>query len=115
MNAADDRKGSDVAGMISHFIDDDMFYTSVASTSKSGGFDGSFGAIPVEDREYENEHTVNYEIGATLELMEGRVRVNLTYFYTEYNGLQTTTFDPISIAFGVINAGDKSPKTLTSM
>ncbi len=112
MNAADDRKDSDVAGMISHFIDDHIFYTSVASTSKSGG---SIGAIPVEDREYENEHTVNYEIGATLELMEGRVRVNLTYFYTEYNGLQTTTFDPISIAFGVINAGDKSPKTLTSM
>lgn len=107
MHVADDRKDSDVTGMISisHFIDDHMIYASIASGSKSGGFNGSFGAVPVSDREYESENTVNYEIGAKLDLMDGRARVNVAYFYTEYKDFQATTFDPVSVAFGVINAG----------
>ncbi|MGH1373807.1 MAG: TonB-dependent receptor [Cellvibrionaceae bacterium] len=107
LDVEDDRKDTDITGMISisHFIDDHMLYASIASGSKSGGFNGSFGATPVSDREYESEETVNYEVGAKLDLMEGRARINVAYFYTEYKDFQATTFDPVSVAFGVINAG----------
>ncbi len=107
LDQEDDRSETDVTGMLSlnHFIGDQMFYATVATGSKSGGFNGSFGSTSVEDREYDTEETTNYEIGAKLDLWQGRARVNLAYFYTEYKDFQATTFDPVTVAFGVINAG----------
>ncbi len=107
MDVADDRSDSDVTGMlnINHFIGNQMVYASVATGSKSGGFNGSFGPTSVDEREYELEKTTNYEIGAKLDLWDGRARVNVAYFYTEYKDFQATTFDPVTVEFGVINAG----------
>lgn len=107
LDQADKRSDDDITGMVSlnHFIGDQMLYATVATGSKSGGFNGSFGAMSVDDREYDTEETTNYEIGAKLDLWEGRARVNLAYFYTEYKDFQATTFDPDTVVFGVINAG----------
>lgn len=109
LDQSDKRSEDDVTGMLSlnHFIGDQMFYVTAATGSKSGGFNGSFGAIDVGDREYDTEETTNYEIGAKLDLWEGRARVNLAYFYTEYKDFQATTFDPDTVVFGVINAGEQ--------
>jgi iron complex outermembrane recepter protein len=108
VNHADDLKNEDVTGMLSvnHFIGDSMIYASVASGSKSGGFNGTFGPLTLAEREYDTEKTVNYEIGAKLDgLLGGRARVNMAYFYTEYKDFQAVSYDPVSVAFTVQNAG----------
>jgi iron complex outermembrane receptor protein len=107
LDLEDDRSDSDVTGMISinHFIGEQMLYATVASGSKSGGFNGSFGAESLDQREYDSEETVNYEVGAKMDLLEGRARLNLAYFYTQYKEFQATTFNPTTVVFGVINAG----------
>lgn len=104
----DDLSESDVSGMISinHFIGDTMVYASISTGSKSGGFNGTFTPLAIEDREYDTEETLNYEVGAKFEgLLDGRARVNLSYFYTEYTDFQAAYFDTLAAAFVVENAG----------
>jgi iron complex outermembrane recepter protein len=107
LDQKDDRSETDVTGMLSlsHFIGDQMVYATIATGSKSGGFNGAPGSMAIEDRAYDTEETTNYEIGTKLDLWDGRARVNLAYFYTEYKSFQATTFDPVTVEFGVINAG----------
>ncbi len=111
-NASDsgDLSESDVSGMLSinHFIGDTMIYASISTGSKSGGFNGTFTPLSVEDREYDTEKTLNYEIGAKIDgLLDGRARVNLSYFYTDYTDFQAAYFDTLASAFVVENAGSQ--------
>ncbi len=104
----DDMSDGNITGMISvnHFIGDTMIYATVATGTKSGGFNGNFGDIPLADRSYDTEKTINYEIGVKLDgLLGGRARVNLAYFYTEYEDFQTTVFNASLAAFLTDNAG----------
>lgn len=107
LDESDDRSETDVTGMLSlsHFIGEQMVFATIATGSKSGGFNGAAGPTPIEERSYDTEETTNYEVGAKLALWDGRARVNLAYFYTVYKDFQATTFDPVTIAFGVKNAG----------
>ena len=103
-----DRSESDVTGSISlnHFIGDTMLYATVANGSKSGGFNGTFGALSTDRREFDTEETINYEIGAKIDgLFDGRARINLAYFYTEFSDFQAAAYDPVSTSFLVVNAG----------
>lgn len=103
-----DRSDDDVTGMLSlnHTIDDAMLYATVSTGSKSGGFNGSFGPAGTDERGFEQEDTINYEVGAKIDgLLDGRMRLNLAYFYTEYKDFQAATFDPTTVSFFVINAG----------
>ncbi|BFM14784.1 TonB-dependent receptor [Maricurvus nonylphenolicus] len=95
-------------GMISlnHFVGDAMFYATVATGNKSGGFNGDAGLTPIDDREYDTEKTLSYEVGAKIDnLLDGRARINLAYYYTEYKDFQVTQFDVATVAFLVENAG----------
>ena len=108
VNRAGSRSDDAVTGMISfnHFIDDTMLYATIATGTKSGGFNGTFGAATVEQREFDNEDTINYEIGAKFNrLLDGRARVNLSIFRTVYDDFQAATFDPDTVQFLVANAG----------
>ncbi len=110
INLADDLKESDVTGMISinHFIGDAMIYASVATGSKSGGFNGNFGSIPLAAREYDPETSTNYEIGAKIDgLLDGRARVNMSLFYTTFDDFQTTIYDASLAAFLTSNANEQ--------
>jgi outer membrane receptor protein involved in Fe transport len=102
------RDEDNVTGMVSlkHFIDDHMIYATVATGVKGGGFNGTFGSIPIDKREFESEDTINYEVGAKLEgMLDGRARLNLALFYTEFDDFQAATFDPETVTFLVDNAG----------
>jgi iron complex outermembrane receptor protein len=103
-----DRKEDNVTGMISlkHFINDHMLYGTVSTGVKGGGFNGTFGSISIDDREFDSEETTSYEVGAKLEgLLDGRARLNLAYFYTEFDDFQAATWDPETVTFLVDNAG----------
>jgi iron complex outermembrane receptor protein len=94
---------------LKHFVGDHMVYATVATGVKAGGFNGSFGAASIEDREFDSEETISYEIGAKFEgLLDGRARLNLAYFYTEFDDFQAATWDPETVMFLVDNAGKQT-------
>lgn len=110
------RQDDDITGMLSlnHTIGDAMLYATIATGSKSGGFNGSFGTFSEADREFDQEATTSYEVGAKMDgLLDGRARVNLAYYYTEYDDFQAATFDAATVAFKVDNAGKQLTKGLS--
>jgi iron complex outermembrane receptor protein len=67
-------------------LDDTMLYASVATGSKSGGFNTVNGTP--EEREFDDEDTISYEAGVKSTLLESRLRVNAALFYTEIDDYQ---------------------------
>jgi iron complex outermembrane receptor protein len=111
IDIGDDRSDSDVTGMISlnHFIGDTMLYATVATGTKSGGFNGNFGPTPLAAREYDKETSINYEVGAKVDgLLDGRARVNMALFYTTFEDFQTTIFDASIPGFTTSNAKEQT-------
>ncbi|MBU3069197.1 TonB-dependent receptor [Aestuariicella sp. G3-2] len=98
-----------VTGMVSlsYRLDDGlMTYATIATGEKSGGFNAAFNNTPPESREYASEKTTNYEVGIKASsLLDGRARLNLAYFYTEYKDFQATTFNDETSSFLTGNAG----------
>lgn len=69
-------------------IDDDvMVFATAATGTKSGGFNSVSGAP--EDRAFEDEDTMSYELGVKSTLLESTLRVNATAFYTEIDDYQS--------------------------
>lgn len=63
--------------------DDMMYFVSVAKGYKAGGFN-SLG----DDPSFDNEDVINGEIGMKSKFMDGRMRLNASYYYFEYENLQ---------------------------
>jgi len=84
------------------FFDVFMVYGSVANGFKSGGFNQlrTGLAIPTE---FNDEESLNYEIGLKTTWLDRRVTANLTGFYTDYDNFQAQTFNGSQI--NVVNAG----------
>lgn len=70
-----------------HLDDDVMVYGSIATGFKSGGFNSlNFG--PLIDTSYDEEEVINYEIGMKGLFADGRLQVNSSLFFYEYDNLQ---------------------------
>ncbi len=82
--------------------DDLMTYMTAARGGKSGGFNTGFGNAPLTAREFGDETTDHYEIGARASFGEGRVYGRVAAFHTEYHDYQDAAF--ISAQFLVGNA-----------
>tara|TARA_R110002049_G_scaffold9747_15_gene48897 strand:- start:5005 stop:7200 length:2196 start_codon:yes stop_codon:yes gene_type:complete len=67
-------------------LDDTMLYATVATGSKSGGFNTVNGTP--EQREFEDEDTISYEAGIKSTLLDARLRVNAALFSTEIDDFQ---------------------------
>jgi iron complex outermembrane receptor protein len=63
-----------------------MIYASVATGSKSGNFNGVNGTP--EEREFDDEDTLSYELGSKSTFLDSRVRLNSAIFYTEVEDYQ---------------------------
>jgi len=73
--------------------ENNMIFASVSRGYKSGGFDFNGGALDASGNEivqsaYDPEFINAYEIGSKNRFMDGRVVMNLTAFYYEYEDLQ---------------------------
>jgi iron complex outermembrane receptor protein len=78
-----------------------LFYASVATGFKSGGFTGSASTAAVAAAPFDPEEATNYEVGAKTELFNRRLRLNLAAFHTNYRDLQVTRFfQPVGTTFG---------------
>lgn len=66
--------------------DDSMVYASIATGTKSGNFNGVNGTP--EEREFDDEDTLSYELGSKSTFLDSRLRVNSAIFYTEVDDYQ---------------------------
>jgi outer membrane receptor protein involved in Fe transport len=79
-----------------------MTYVSASKGFKSGGFNAGFGNTPAEDREFDDESVISYEIGAKTTMLDGRIRLNAALFSAEYDDYQSAGF--VGLRFVVNNA-----------
>lgn len=70
-----------------------MFYASYASGFKSGGFNEEQRGGNLDGFEFDDEEAWSTELGAKLEFGNGTGRLNLAAFHSEFDSLQTSTFD----------------------
>ena len=83
------RQTDDLNWMVStsyHILDETMLYATVATGSKSGGFNTVNGTP--EEREFEDEDTTSYEAGVKSTLLQSRLRINAAVFRTELDDYQ---------------------------
>jgi iron complex outermembrane receptor protein len=66
--------------------EESMVFASAATGSKSGGFNTVSGTA--EEREFDDEDTLSYELGVKSTLLDATLRVNATLFYTEIDDYQ---------------------------
>ena len=71
--------------------DDSMVYASVSQGFKAGGFDAT--AVRENEFEYEEEEVLGYELGLKSSFAGGKAQTNIAVFSSEYDDLQSTTFD----------------------
>jgi iron complex outermembrane receptor protein len=93
---------------------DVMAYASAATGFKSGGFTGSASTADRATTPFDQEKATNYEVGIKSRLLDNRLQLNITAFYTDYTDLQVTRFfQPVDAAFGEFiteNAGKAEMK-----
>ena len=79
-----------------------MAFATVAHGFKSGGFNVGFGPLPIASREFDDEDIMHYEAGVKSDLLNNRLRLSASAFYTEYEDYQDAAF--IGAQFTVGNA-----------
>ena len=85
--------------------DDLMIYGSYSTGYKAGGFGGTRPVTPdVSFNTYEPEELAAWELGLRSDLLDDTLRVNATYFYSQYDALQLSVLEPTTFQFGIINA-----------
>ncbi|GAB5452795.1 MAG: TonB-dependent receptor [Halioglobus sp.] len=82
-----------------------MTYAKIANGYKAGGFDEDNTRGRTDVAEYEDEEVEGVEVGAKMDLMDGRARLNVALFYNEFDNVQVSTFDG-NAGFVVGNAAE---------
>ncbi|MFK8020000.1 MAG: TonB-dependent receptor [Pseudomonadales bacterium] len=85
--------------------DDTMVYFKVGNGYKAFGFDEANGRGQFDAQAYEEESVVSYEIGSKMDLLDGRARLNMAVFFSEFEDVQVSTFDG-NAGFVVGNAAE---------
>lgn len=89
-------------------FEDSMLYGSIARGAKIGGFNG--GAIAEENRSFDEELNLTYEIGLKNTLLDGRLVLNGSAYYTDWSDIQVNAADPDAVEPNstniVLNLGD---------
>lgn len=82
-----------------HFNSSVMSYFSISKGSKGGGFNGRASSV-LEFNRFDPEKVWTYEVGLRSELMDHRLRMNATAFYSRYVDMQVqinaSVTDPVT-------------------
>ena len=98
-------EGVDWLANISYDLNDDvMLFAAVSTGTKSGGFNGANGAPA--DREFDDEQSINYELGIKSEWLENTLRINATAFQSTFEDYQTQVQQASGVGTIVSNEGD---------
>ncbi len=95
-------------GVNFHANEDMLFFGSISSSFKSGGFNAGFldPSLALENLPFGKEELISYEVGMKATFAGGRARFNATAFYYDYTDLQALSFEGVS-SF-ISNASDAS-------
>ncbi|MBL8771582.1 MAG: TonB-dependent receptor [Phenylobacterium sp.] len=74
---------------------DVLLYASATRGFKSGGFQGIAGSGVSQSTPYDPEFAWSYEGGAKTQWLDGRLRLNLSAFHTDYKDLQVSQLVPL--------------------
>lgn len=85
--------------------DDMMIYVSAGNGYKAGGFDEDNARANDLTAEFEDETVVSFELGSKMTLWDGRARLNMAVFSSEFEDVQVSTFDG-NCCFVVGNAAE---------
>lgn len=81
--------------------DDMMYFATISTGYKAGGFAGSQGVAAAANAPVDPEEVINYELGFKGDFFENQLRLNSTVFYMDYTDLQIVRFGPVpGSAFG---------------
>jgi outer membrane receptor protein involved in Fe transport len=81
---------------------DTMLYATVSRGGKSFGYNIGFGNTLPGQREFKDEYVTSYEVGAKTSMFEGRARLSVSAFHSDYYNFQNAGF--IGLQFLVDNA-----------
>ena len=84
--------------------EESMVYASVSTGSKSGNFNGVSGTV--DQREFDDETTLSYELGLKSTLLDSRLRVNAAAFLTQIDDYQNQQANPNAPGTIVGNEGE---------
>ncbi len=78
-------------------IDDLLFFASVSRGTKAGGFNNGFlgGGVQPSQIPYDDETLLAFEIGQKATFADGRIRLNSSAFYYDYDDFQTFNWEGI--------------------
>lgn len=95
---------------VDYQVSDNVFlFASYAEGYKTGGMNRSTTAVTALTP-YDEESVTTYEAGVKSEFLDRRLRLNLTYFYNDYEDLQLSTFDPATNVSRRFNAAQATTK-----
>jgi iron complex outermembrane receptor protein len=89
-----------------HMNDDVMFFASVATGYKSGGFN-SRRLPPGSNVQFDNEDSITYEVGTKATWLDGVLLTNATIYFTTLEDFQESSLAPTGTGFIVGNAGEQ--------
>ena len=72
-----------------HTTEDNLYYVSVTRGYKPGGFNKSFSTV--DQRSYDPEYSWNYEVGASVNLLNNLLTVSADLFYIDWRRMQITS------------------------
>ena len=87
-----------------------MTYASVSRGVKGGGFNGDWGTLTLEQREFDEEEVLSYEVGMKSSFFDRRLTLNAALFRSEYDNFQSASF--LGVNFLVRNAEEVTTKGL---
>lgn len=103
---------SDVSGKVGidfTGLENTLWYASISTGFKSGGFQGQLTFNPADLGGFDEENLTAYEIGFKSQLADQRLQLNGAAFFYDFDDLQFygPLFDsPFGPLFGIANAGD---------
>ena len=86
-----------------HLTEEHMLYATVAAGHRSGGFSAS---APVGKKAYDEESSVQYEIGSKSLFLHNSLMLNMALFYNDIDDEQISLFDQRTNRPYVANAGE---------
>lgn len=103
-----DRQQDNVTGNLNFqydFTADIMLYLNLANGFKAGGYDQDNARANATTEEFDEETVESIELGAKMRLWDGRARLNLALFKSDFEDVQVSTFDG-NCCFVVGNAAE---------
>ena len=93
-----------------------MYYGTISTGYKSGGFAGSQGVAAAATNPVEPEDVINYEFGVKGDFVDNTLRINASAFFMDYNDLQVVRFGPVpGSAFGTFQTTNVGSADITGL